>query len=650
MLESITGPRDIKAMSEGELKQLADELRSEIIATVARTGGHLASNLGTVELTIALHCELDCPRDKLVFDVGHQAYAHKLLTGRYNRFGTLRQQGGISGFPRRSESEYDSFSVGHASTAISAALGMARARDALGEDYRVVAVVGDGALTGGMCYEALNDLGTTRTHMTIILNDNEMSIARNVGALSRHLTRLRNSSAYHATKALVRTRLGRLKHIGPLMISGLEHVKDALKQILVRGSFFEVFGLEYIGPVDGHDIQALRMALRRAQTSDRPALLHIITQKGKGYAPAEHMPERFHGTAPFFIDTGEAQSPGSALNSDEMAAELCNIMRRDPRAIGITAAMPSGTGMDVVSVRNPGRVFDVGIAEEHAVTLAAGMAAAGARPYVCLYSTFLQRAFDQVIHDVALDKLPVCLLLDRAGAVGADGATHQGVFDIAFLSIVPGMRIMSPRCGKELRLMLDFASRLDAPCAIRYAKDADEDMCGGVAPIEDGRWERVRPITAGRKAVDKYEKRVTLIAVGCMVNIALSASEILAQEGIGADVINARFVKPLDEQMLCGIYGSVITLEDGILTGGFGAAVKLWIDARDVREGCTQTRVVCLGYPDEFIEHASRSAVFKKYGLDVRSVAACAARLARGEAVDKCGGAQGGGKAGSGAG
>ena len=631
MLESITGPRDLKAMSEDELKALADELRSEIIATVARTGGHLASNLGTVELTIALHCELDCPHDKLLFDVGHQAYAHKLLTGRYKTFGTLRQQGGISGFPRRSESEYDSFSVGHASTAISAALGMARARDALGDDYQVVAVVGDGALTGGMCYEALNDLGTTRTHMTIILNDNEMSIARNVGALSRHLTRLRNSSTYRATKALVRSRLGRLKHIGPMLISALEHIKDALKQVLVRGSFFEVFGLEYIGPVDGHDIRALREALRHAKTADRPTLLHIITQKGKGYAPAENMPERFHGTAPFFIETGEAQSPGSALNSDEMAAELYSVMKRDPRAIGITAAMPSGTGMDVVGVRNPGRVFDVGIAEEHAMTLAAGMAAAGARPYVCLYSTFLQRAFDQVIHDVALDKLPVCLLIDRAGAVGADGVTHQGVFDMAFLSIVPGMRVMSPRCGKELRLMVDFASRLDAPCAIRYAKDADEDICGGIAPIRDGRWERVR-LANGKAGTGDSDCDVTLIAVGCMVNVALQASEMLAEKGVKANVINARFVKPLDGDMLSEIYGAVITLEDGILPGGFGAAVKLWLDARDEREGCL-THVECVGYPDEFIEHAGRKAIFKKYGLDAKSVAARAARLVQGESA-----------------
>ena len=636
MLESIKAPQDLKGMSDDELKALAEELRGEIISTVARTGGHLSSNLGTVELTIALHCEMDCPRDKIVFDVGHQAYAHKLLTGRYDRFSTLRQQGGISGFPRRSESEYDAFSVGHASTAISAALGMARARDTLGQEYRVAAVVGDGALTGGMCYEALNDLGSARTHMTIVLNDNEMSIARNVGALSKHLTRLRNSSAYRATKALVRSRLGRLKHIGPPLIRLLEHIKDALKQVLVRGSFFEVFGLEYVGPVDGHDISAIRQALRHSWTAERPVLLHIITQKGHGYAPAENMPERFHGTAPFYIDTGEAQTPDCTLNSTEMASTLIDIMRRDSRAIGITAAMPSGTGMDIVMSHCPGRVFDVGIAEEHAVTLAAGMAAAGARPYVCLYSTFLQRAFDQVIHDVALDKLPVCLLIDRAGAVGADGATHQGIFDIAYLNLVPGMRIMSPRCRRELSMMMEFATDLGEPCAIRYAKNADEDICGGVGEIRDGRWERVS--INGDTDVDKSDGGITFIAVGCMVNIALRACEIMQDSGVCAQVINARFIKPLDTDMLMDLHGAIITLEDGVLTGGFGQSVRMWLYEHSARD----MRIMCLGYPDEFIEHAGRGAVLKKYGLDADGIASSAARFACGEsaAVDKCGGAQ----------
>lgn len=628
MLERIMGPADLKALDDGELRELAAELRERIIAIVSMNGGHLASNLGTVELTLALHAELDCPRDKLIFDVGHQAYAHKLLTGRYEAFSTIRREGGLSGFPRRGESEYDAFSVGHASTAISAALGMARARDALGEDYRVTAVVGDGALTGGMCYEALNDLGTSRTHMTIILNDNEMSIARNVGALSSHLTRLRNSPAYRATKAHVRTRLGRMRHVGPVLIRVMERVKDALKLVLVRGSFFEVFGLEYVGPVDGHDIRALREAIRHAGNAERPVLLHVITQKGRGYAPAESSPERFHGTAPFFIDTGEAQTPGKLLNSDVMAGKLCGIMGRDARAIGITAAMPTGTGMDKVAARYPGRVFDVGIAEEHALTLAAGMAAAGARPYVCLYSTFLQRAFDQLMHDVALDALPVCVLIDRAGVSGADGATHQGVFDLAFMNIVPGLRVMSPRCARELEMMMDFAAGLDAPCAIRYARDADEELCGEVAPIEDGRWERVS--LPGAEADAGCD--VTLIAVGCMVNTALAAAERLRGEGVRARVINARFVRPLDERMLAEAEGSVVTLEDGVLAGGFGAAVRLWMDERGAG-----ARVMCLGYPDEFIEHAGRGALLERYGLDAKSVAGRTLAWLRsdGRAVDK---------------
>ena len=709
MLSKISGPADLKALDESQLVELARELREVIIGQVSRTGGHLASNLGAVELTIALHRALDCPRDKLVFDVGHQAYVHKLLTGRYARFGTLRQQGGISGFPRRGESEYDAFSVGHASTAISAALGMARARDALGEDYQVVAVVGDGALTGGMCYEALNDLGASPTHMTIVLNDNEMSIARNVGALSRYLTRLRNSPAYRATKARVRMRLGRLPVLGPRLIRVIERVKDALKLMLVRGSFFEIFGLEYVGPVDGHDLRTLGEALAYASHAVRPVLLHVITQKGHGYAPAEHSPERFHGTAPFFIETGEAQSAPVTLNSDEMARGLTELMRSDRRVVGITAAMPAGTGMNLVAKQCPGRVFDVGIAEEQAVTLAAGMAAAGARPYVCLYSTFMQRAFDQLLHDVALDALPVCLLLDRAGVSGADGATHQGVFDLAFLSIAPGLRVMSPRCGEELRLMLKFALELNAPCAIRYARDADADLCGGVAPIENGHWERVAlagtggdsahasPVAASNapehseptatsnvpehstpmaacnapehseptatsnvpehstptaasnahahdgRAVESDGSAqggladgshagaapcVTFIAVGCMVNAALRAGELLRRDGVCAQVINARFVRPLDTVMLNEVRGAVVTVEDGIVSGGFGESVKLALARRDERGG-PGARVLCLGYPDEFIEHASRGALLRQYGLDAPGIARSALEWVR---------------------
>lgn len=614
MLENIKSPEDIKALDTAQLYALANEVRQKIITTVSHTGGHLASNLGAVEITLALHRELDCPEDKLIFDVGHQAYTHKLLTGRYERFGTLRQQGGISGFPRRSESEYDAFSVGHASTAISAALGMARARDIQGRHYRVVAVVGDGALTGGMCYEALNDLGASGTHMTIILNDNEMSIARNVGALSCYLTRLRNSPLYHATKAHVRLRLSRLKHIGPPLMHMIERIKNALKFMLVRGSFFEIFGLEYVGPVDGHDINALRAAIRHADKAERPVMLHVITRKGHGYAPAENSPERFHGTAPFFIETGAAQSAGAALNSSVMAEKLVDIMRRNALVTGITAAMPSGTGMDIVARHCPNRVLDVGIAEEHALTMAAGMAAAGARPFVCLYSTFMQRAFDQLIHDVALDALPVCLLIDRAGAAGADGATHQGVFDIAFMNMVPDMRIMSPRCAEELKLMMDFALTLNAPCAIRYARDADANLCGGVAPIEDGRWEDVTP-----QALDGGPD-VTMLAVGCMVNTALQAARRMAQAGFGARVINARFVRPLDRAMLDGISGAVVTLEDGIIKGGFGEAVKLEFMRAEEYAGHARTRVLCLGYPDEFIEHASRQAILAQYGLDCGGV------------------------------
>ena len=602
ILPGIKSPADLKSLSESDIKLLATEIRSEIIETVSRTGGHLASNLGVVELTLALHAELDCPRDKLIFDVGHQAYVHKLLTGRYGAFDTIRQQGGLSGFPRTGESEYDAFSTGHASTAISAGVGIARARDLLGQDYRVTVVVGDGAFTGGMCYEALNDMGSSPTHMTIVLNDNDMSIARNVGALHSHMTHMRNSHLYRLTKSRVRRRLEKMRFVGRCLIRLMEVVKDALKKIFVRGSIIEYFGLEYVGPVDGHDIKALREALRYADKAARPVLLHVVTQKGKGFAPAEHKPEEFHGTVPFFIETGERRQSGKLANSVIVSDALSELMRNDERIIGITAAMASGTGMDAIAKAYPKRVFDVGIAEEHAVTMAAGMAAGGLRPFVCVYSTFLQRAYDQIMYDVALDGLPVCLLVEHAGIVGSDGATHQGIFDIAYLNTIPGMTILAPHDDEELRRMIEYAAGCNEPVAVRYPRDASEHICGG-APIETGKWEKVRASTSDTRDI-------TLLATGCMVNIAFAAAQKLQTLGISADVYNCRFIRPLDDAVLSELSGNVLTLEDGVVQGGFGEAV---LSALNALGGACNVRN--MGFDRRFYEQAPRSALLEAQGL-----------------------------------
>ena len=606
MLEKIDSPEALKRLSVQELGDLAGEIRQKLIDTVLRQGGHLASNLGVVELTLAIHYVFDLPEDKLVFDVGHQSYVHKLLTGRQAGFERLREKGGVSGFPRPSESEYDAFVAGHASNALSAALGMARARDLMGGHNHVLALLGDGALTGGMCYEALNDAGQTHTRLIVILNDNEMSISRNVGALANHLTRMRQSNVYSGMKHGVKAALSHLPR-GERAERAVHNVKSRLKSLLVEDRFFDALGCDYYGPIDGHNIARLIALLSRAKDADGPVILHVVTQKGRGYEQAEKQPDLYHGVSPnYFVEKHDEK----ALSNGKIAAEhLCALAEQDLRVVALTAGMPQGTGLSLFAERFPDRFFDVGIAEEHMVTLAAGMAAAGLLPYVGVYSTFLQRAFDQVMHDVAIEHLPVKLLIDRSGLVGADGVTHQGLYDISLLRQVPGMVIATPRDVRQLHRMIDLSHELDAPMAIRYAKDgADMGSALGVSErLRVGSWEEM---LAGEDAV--------ILACGRMVQCALNATIQLMAQGISCGVIDARFIKPMDEDMLrraADTHRLVVTLEDGALAGGFGAGVLM-----KLAEWGLSTQVLCLGVPDRFIEYATVEEQLAECGLTPEGV------------------------------
>ena len=604
-LEKINDPSDLKKLNVKELKKLAEELRAEIIKVVSAQGGHLASNLGVVELTIALHYVFDAPEDKLVFDVGHQSYAHKLLTGRYQSFQKLRARGGASGFPQAGESEYDAFTAGHASTAISAALGMARTRDVMRGDFNVVALVGDGALTGGMCYEALNDAGHSNTRMIVILNDNAMSISSNVGAVSRYLTRLRQSKSYLGFKRGVRRWLGRIPKVGMPLFHFLERFRDSMKSWFVDGKFFDALGFSYIGPIGGHDIRHLIRVLRRAKAAETPQLIHVVTQKGRGYKPAEDHPDVFHGVAPFLVESGESRNDSSPSMGSVAVRQLMDLAENDIRICTITAAMPMGTGMDAFGQRFPERFFDVGIAEEHAVTMAAGMASQGMKPYVAIYSTFLQRAFDQIAMDVCRNGLPVTFLVDRAGLVGSDGATHQGVLDLSFLRLIPGMVIASPRDARDLKKMISLSASLDAPMAIRYPKSC-EDLGPAIQAQGEfgiGEWELLSSGTD-----------VMIFAVGRMVQPAMQATIELMGKHISAGVVDARFIKPMDERMLVEQAGRarlVVTIEENVLAGGFGEGV---LDAL-TRLGIDRP-VLTLGVPDRFIEHARVSEQLEMCGLN----------------------------------
>ena len=610
MLENVKSSADLKKLNHEELKALCAEIRHELIQTVSENGGHLASNLGVVELTVALHRVYDTPEDKIVFDVGHQSYVHKMITGRFDRFSTLRKYGGISGFPKRAESEYDCFETGHASTAISAALGLARARDYRNENYHVIAVTGDGAMTGGMCYEALNDAGNKDIQLTVILNDNEMSIAPNVGALSSYLTHLRISSGYQSAKKKVR-RISQIPVIGKVIYRPIHNTKRILKSMMVRNKdlgFFEALGFQYFGPIDGHDLRSLEETLQQAKLHKGPCVIHVLTIKGYGYEKAEKKPEKFHGTPPFYIETGyRMTTPEVPSAGHRMADQLSEMAETDPRIVAITAAMPLGTGLDHFAEKFPDRLIDTGIAEEHAATMAAGMAAGGMRPYFAVYSSFFQRCYDQMIHDVSMQRLPVVFLLDRSGIGGEDGQTHHGVFDFAALIPVPGMTVLSPCDANELCSMIRWTASQGGPVAIRYSKEG-----GCLAETEQndfilGKWQAVR---AGKNAI--------LLATGSMVRIALRVSDILKEKGIETGVVNCSSVKPLDEDYLRELNPSVpfFTLEEHMTTGGFGEYVN---------EKCRLLGVSlpedCIGIPDRFIPHGSHEMLLQEAGLSPEMIA-----------------------------
>jgi 1-deoxy-D-xylulose-5-phosphate synthase len=623
LLDRIDSPADLKALSVTELPRLCEELRDEIVHTCARNGGHLGSSLGAVELNVALHYVFDSPRDKLVFDVGHQAYAHKLLTGRRDRFSTIRLPGGLAGFPERHESEHDAFGVGHASTAISAALGMIEAMRMRGDAGKVVAVVGDGALTGGVAFEGLNQAGYLGRQLLVVLNDNEMSISPNVGALSEWFSKKFASRTYNRWRHSVKGFLAKLPK-GTEAIEVIRHGINATKALVTPGILFEGLGFHYVGPVDGHDVAGLVEALQRLSSFDAPVLLHAITRKGKGYRPAEDdAATRGHGLSFFDVATGKPTKKAAKGYTDLFAEALCAEMARNERVVAVTAAMLEGTGLVQAKQRFPERTYDVGIAEQHAVTFAAGLACEGIRPVVAIYSTFLQRAYDQIIHDVALQKLPVTFALDRGGIVGADGKTHQGAFDLAYLRCVPNLVVMAPSDENELRHMLHTALDHDGPAAFRFPRGAGEGVPLDPEPraLEIGKG-RVARATAGKPDV-------CVAAVGSTVRPAVAAAEALAASGLSVSVIDARFVKPLDEELVTAEAlraGRLVTVEEGCLAGGFGAAVLEALERRGLTDVLAVRR---LGLPDEFVTHGDPARQRAELGLDADGIARACRELAK---------------------
>ncbi len=609
ILEQIQNPDDIKKLNSEELKMLAQEIREFLIEKISVTGGHLASNLGVVELTIALFLSFQLPEDKIVWDVGHQAYTHKILSGRREMFDDLRQYGGISGFPKRKESPYDAFDTGHSSTSISAGLGLAQGRDILGQDHYVVSVIGDGALTGGMAYEALNNAARMNRNFIIVLNDNKMSISENVGGMSRYLNGIRTGEGYNGLKRMVNSGLEKLPVVGKPLIDKITRTKNGIKQLLIPGMLFENMGITYLGPVNGHDIRALQKVFREAKKLDHAVLVHVLTKKGKGYAPAEKNPARFHGVSPFDIKTGKLKSKKVYPDyTDIFAKKICELAEKDQRIVAVTAAMPDGTGLKAFSKRFPGRFFDVGIAEEHAVTSAAGMAAAGLRPVVAVYSSFLQRGYDQVVHDVCLQDLPVLFCIDRAGLVGSDGETHQGIFDYSYLTSVPNMTVMAPKNLWELRDMLDFAMTYDRPLAIRYPR----------GQAYRGLKEFQAPVVYGKGEMLFEEKDYALLAVGSMVSTAEHVREKWKEAGFSCTLANGRFVKPIDTELLDRLaerHSRLVTLEENVLQGGYGLAVTAYI-----HEHYPWIRVLNIALPDAYVEHGNVSRLRECLGIDSDSV------------------------------
>lgn len=623
LLDKINSPADVKKLSDEQLKQLAAEIRQLLIKVISHTGGHLAPNLGVVELTLALHKVFTTPQDKLVFDVGHQAYIHKIITGRREQFPTLRQYGGLSGFPKRCESEHDAFGTGHSSTSISAALGMAAARDLQGEDYNVVAIIGDGSMTGGMAFEALNNAGTLHKKMVVVLNDNEMSISKNVGAMSDYLYHLRTGETYNKIKNDIE---GWLKNMefGTDVLKAIRRLKGSVKYLMVPTSIFEELGFTYLGPVDGHDIHGLIEVLQAAKKIDGPVMVHVLTKKGKGYKPAEESPNKFHGTGPFEIATGKKiTNPAAPISYTEVFGKtITELADSDKKIVGLTAAMPDGTGLNIFAQAHPDRFFDVGIAEQHAVTAAAGMAAAGMKPVTAIYSTFMQRAYDSILHDICMQKLHVTMCLDRAGLVGDDGYTHHGVFDYAYLRSIPNMTIMAPKDENELRHMLKTALSFNGPISVRYPRGSGV----GVDITEP-----MNELPIGKAEVLREGKELCFWAIGSMVQSAVQAADKLKEQGIDAGVVNMRFAKPLDKELLIEYakrYGKIVTLEEGVLAGGVGSEVLEILDDAGLLQQCAVLR---LGIPDEFVTHGDKKLLFRDLGLDTDAIVQKAAAFVKGE-------------------
>ena len=619
LLEQLDLPADLRTLDARGFADLAGEIRQEIITTIARTGGHLGASLGVVELTLALHAELDSPKDRIVWDVGHQAYAHKLVTGRVDAFPTIRTYGGLSGFPKRSESCHDAFGTGHSSTSVSVGVGLAEAvRLAREPDGgRVVAVIGDGALTGGMAYEGLNQAGHLRTPLVVVLNDNDMSIKKNVGAISSYLSRLRTEPTLFRLRRDLERRVQRLPVMGERMLAVGEQFKDGVKAAFVPGMLFEELGFTYIGVVDGHDIEALRHSLRRSLAINGPVVLHVRTVKGRGYSPAEEQPDRFHGISPFSVETGRTlRRTGTVSYTEAFGRALVSLAAEDPRIVGITAAMAAGTGLDLLEGAFPDRFYDVGIAEGHAVGFAAGLAAAGMRPVVALYSTFLQRAYDQLIHDVCLQDLPVVFAVARAGLVGEDGPTHHGAFDLSFLRVVPGLSIYSPKDEAELQHLLATALALDGPSVLRYPRGAGEGV-----PLP----ERPEPISGPWVEVLREGDDVLLLGTGTGVRVALVAADLLTDSGVTATVANVRRIRPLDVDALLDLLGAhpaAVTVEENALAGGFGSSIlEILSDAG------MAPPVARVGLPDGFVAHGDQASLHREVGFTGRAVAERALQL-----------------------
>ena len=618
LLDRIQTPADLKKLSLEELKALSCEIREYIIEIVSRRGGHLASSLGAVEITLALHYVFDSPRDKILWDVGHQSYAHKIITGRKEAFAGLRTRGGISGFPSIAESEHDAFGVGHASTAISASLGLAVARDLCGEDHYVISVVGDGALSGGLAFEGINQAGHLRKNkFIIVLNDNEMSISKNVGALSRYLTRITTRKVYLQFEADVWELLGKVPRYGLKARKLARRMKESIKNLVVPNIVFEELGFRYLGPLDGHDVEQLVASFAQIRDVPGPVIVHVMTKKGKGYAFAENDAEKFHGIGSFSAATGDSGTAGAKPTYSEVfGAALVELARSDPRVVAVTAAMKEGTGLSTFADMYPERFFDVGIAEQHAVTFAAGLARSGLKPFVAIYSTFLQRGFDQIIHDVALQRLPVRFVIDRAGLVGEDGPTHHGAFDLSYLRLVPGMVIMAPRDEEELRRMLRTALAYDAgPIALRFPRGA----VAGVQAHPTG-----DAVAVGKGEILRRGADASLVAVGSMVRIAEGAADILARSGIAVSVVDAKFIKPLDAGLILSVAASgapLFALEENGVTGGFGEAVLELCAGRALA-----SRITILGIPDRFVPHGTRAELLGEIGLTPEGVAAVVER------------------------